>query len=188
MIDRHVLHISPAHKGCRLVGLCGACVKSPTGEITSQDCGLRRIGLAALPVAALLAAMPLMAGISASAYNAAVGPMVQFFTRTMIQQVFEARYCPLAAMLLFGLAWVFLVFSRRESVPGVVRLLGCGGIGFLSFSFFRVALGLMYDQHLALANFWEEATEMVFILGVYYLLWVFRRAFPMPITFSRARL
>jgi len=48
---------------------------------------------------------------------------------------------------------------------------GLRAIGFLFFSFFRVALGLMYDQHLALADFWEEATELLFILGVYYLLW-----------------
>jgi rhodanese-related sulfurtransferase len=185
IIDRDVLHFGPAHKSCRLVGLCGACVRTPTGELSSLDCGLRRLGLAALPAAALLATIPLMTDISASAYNAAVGPIVQFFTRTPIQQVFEARYCPLAAMCLFGLAWVLLIFSRRESMPALVRLLGCAAIGFLFFSFFRVALGLIYDQHLALANFWEEATELLFILGVYYLLWGFRRAFPLSISWLK---
>jgi hypothetical protein len=38
----------------------------------------------------------------------------------------------------------------------------------------------MFASHLALSTFWEEATELIFILAIFYLLWVFRRTLRLP--------
>ena len=174
-IDHRVLHFSDPKKRCAFVDLCGLCIKNPAAGLSVTDCGVYRMAVLLLPLGMLLALIPLGAPLSLYAANVHVGPLVHFYIRTAIQQLFEVRYAPLAAILLFGLAWTVLLFARQSALHPLVRLLTSGAAGFLGFSYFRTGLGLIYENNLALATFWEEATELIFILAALYILWVFRR-------------
>jgi len=174
-LDRRVLHFSTLEKRCAFVELCGLCIKNPAGGLSSVQCGLRRLALLLLPLGALLALIPLSAPLSFQAFNTRIGSIIHFYIRTVIQQLFETRYSPLAAITLFGLAWIVLVSSPRTPLHPLSRLSACGAVGFIGFSYFRTGLGLIYEKNLALATFWEEVTELVFILAVLYVLRVFRR-------------
>ena len=174
-IDHRVLHFSDPKKRCAFVDLCGLCIKNPAAGLSVTDCGVYRMAVLLLPLGMLLALIPLGAPLSLYAANVHVGPLVHFYIRTAIQQLFEVRYAPLAAILLFGSAWIVLLFARQSALHPLVRLLASGAAGFLGFSYFRTGLGLIYENNLALATFWEEATELVFILAALYILWVFRR-------------
>lgn len=176
-LDRRMIHFSAPEKRCTFVGLCGLCIKNQADKLIIPHCGLRRLMLLLLPVGALLAFVPLYAPLSLAAYNTNIGPLIHYFIRSVTQQLYETRYSPLAAIALFSLAWITVIFSRRMLIHPLARLLACSGVGFLSFSYFRTVLGLVYKDNLPIAMFWEEVTELAFILAALHILRVFHRTF-----------
>jgi hypothetical protein len=45
----------------------------------------------------------------------------------------------------------------------------------LGFSFFRLTLNAIFINHLVWFEFWEEATELMFVAATAFLLWQFKR-------------
>ena len=50
------------------------------------------------------------------------------------------------------------------------------GAGPLGFGMLRSTLTALYGANLVWFAFWEEATELMFIVGVCFILWVFRQS------------
>ena len=66
-----------------------------------------------------------------------------------------------------------LLFKRDNPLP-LAKAAFAAGAGPLGFALFRVLVTGPYGQNLVWRNFWEECTELLFIAGVVYCLWLFR--------------
>jgi hypothetical protein len=53
-------------------------------------------------------------------------------------------------------------------------------LGALGFSFFRVALNGIFANNLVWFEFWEEATELMFVGFIGFVLWRFQRMLVQP--------
>jgi hypothetical protein len=91
-----------------------------------------------------------------------------------LYQVFEVRYLPAAALLLFAVAWGLLRFKRSEPVAWS-KVFFAAGAGALGFSFFRLVLLHAYRDNLAWFGVWEEITELLFVGSAAIVLWIFRQ-------------
>lgn len=169
-LDERLVHFSQADRQCAMLPVCGPCVK-----YQRVRCGVRRmaqfIGIALV----FLAIIPLLSPFNYTAYNTLIGPVNHYYVRPMVHQWFEARYSPSIAIVLISLALLVIKLTPRTTLHPLARILLCTGAGFLGFGFFRVTLGLVYADALVWANFWEELTELMFVVAVIYTLWVFRR-------------
>jgi hypothetical protein len=70
---------------------------------------------------------------------------------------------------------LILAFKKDDPLP-LAKIFFAAGIGPLGFGMFRSILTGMYSQHMVWFNFWEEVTELLFIVGVCFILWVFRQS------------
>jgi len=169
-LDERLIHFSQADRRCALLPVCGPCVK-----YQAVRCGIRRIAQLACLVMIVLAIIPLLSPFSYTAYNTQIGPVNHYYVRPIVHQWFEARYSPAVAIGFFSLALLVMLFTPQVTIHPLARVLLCGGIGFFGFSLFRVTLGLIYAEALVWATFWEELTELMFVVAVIFILWVFRR-------------
>jgi phosphatidylglycerol:prolipoprotein diacylglycerol transferase len=72
-------------------------------------------------------------------------------------------------------------FAPAMALAMVIGRFGCflsgeDGLGFFGFAMFRVTLGMVYAEALVWGTFWEELTELMFVVVVIYMLWVFRNS------------
>ena len=168
-LDQRLIHFSQADKHCALLPVCGQCVK-----YQPVRCGIRRIAQFMGISLIILSAIPLLAPFSYTAYNTQIGPIVHYYTRPIIHQWFEARFSPILAILLSGFALLVMQRTAHITLHPLAKALLCAGVGFLGFGLFRVTLGMIYAERLVWAIFWEEATELMFVSAVIYILWIFR--------------
>ncbi len=169
-LDERLVHFSEADKHCAMLPVCGPCVK-----YQEVRCGVRRIAQFTGVAMVVLAIIPLLSSFSYTAYNTLIGPVNHYYVRPMVHQWFEARYSPLVAIILTGLALLVMQHTPGTTLHPLARALLCAGAGFFGFGLFRVTLGLVYAEALVWATFWEELTELMFVAAVIYILWVFRR-------------
>jgi hypothetical protein len=81
-----------------------------------------------------------------------------------------------------------LLLKRQEPI-GPAKIAFAAGVGPMAFGMLRMILGAAYDQNRVWFLFWEEATELVMVVGVCCLLWIFRRGlFPGFDAWFRAKL
>lgn len=168
-LDERLVHFSQADKHCAMLPVCGPCVK-----YQAVRCGIRRIAQFSSIALIVLAIIPLLSLFSYTAYNTRIGPVYHYYVRPVVHQWFEARYSPSVAIILVILALLIMFLTPRVSIHPLARVLFCGGFGFIGFALFRVMLGMIYAEALIWATFWEELTELMFVVAVIYLLWVFR--------------
>lgn len=167
--DKRLIHFSQAQDRCGFLALCRQCYKS--GEVA---CRLFRIFLFLSAAGLVLTTIPLAAHPVPVSYNTRIFGTFFNFANTVPFQLFEIRYCPLVAALLFAAAGLVLLFrQRRPSVTA--KVLFAGGAGFLGFSFFRLFLFAPYTDNLVWQFYWEEATEIIFIAGLVIALRLFRK-------------
>jgi hypothetical protein len=169
-VDGRVLHVSARGKKCALASLCTVC-----GKNSGAPCGLQRIfkfSIAALIVTSLIAfcARPTMVS-----YDSKVLLTPFNFSHPVIYQLFEIRYCPVLAIVLFALSYLALVRSKDDALQ-VPKILFSAGMGAFLFGMFRLVLFQMFANDLAWFNSWEEIMELVLIVGVGFVLHVFRQA------------
>jgi rhodanese-related sulfurtransferase len=167
--DKRLIHFSQAQDRCAFLALCRQCYKS--GEAA---CRLFRIFLFLAAAGFVLTAIPLTAHPVPVSYNTRIFGTFFNFSNTIPFQLFEIRYCPLVAALLFAAAGLVLMFHQRRPSP-MAKVLFAGGAGFLGFSFFRLFLFAPYADNVVWQFFWEEATEIIFIAGLVIILWLFRK-------------
>jgi hypothetical protein len=70
-----------------------------------------------------------------------------------------------------------LVLSlRKNDALLLAKIFLAAGIGPLGFGMFRGILAGLYSQNMVWFSFWEEGTELLFIVGVCFVLWIFRQS------------
>ncbi len=167
-MDERFMHVSDRGRRCVALPLCGDCAK-----FHPVPCRLRRIGLFAIPATALLAVLPLTAPTVFTSYLAMILGSPNHYRHPGLVQTFELGFAPLFALGFFSVSFLTLWSDQTHDFRRP-KAWYAAGLGFLGFSLFRTVLFGVFDQDLGLATNWEEWTETLFILGVGWILWVFR--------------
>ena len=123
----------------------------------------------------LLTFIPLLATPHTVAYNTHILGTTYHYSHPLIHQIFELRYCPLLAFIFFGLAFLVLWFKKNSSTSTLAKIFFVAGLGTLSFSLLRLMLKFVYQNNLIWATYWEEFTELLFVITTGVVLWIFRR-------------
>jgi rhodanese-related sulfurtransferase len=171
-IDRRAIHYNDLDKRCTAMGLCLSC-----SRYRSVVCRARRAYQLFIPVLALLACMPLLARFHSDGYTGLIFGVQYFYGRFGVYQFYENRVLPVMALACFALG--YLPLWRKRSNPAVsfwTQVFTAAGMGALSFSLIRLALSTMYSTNLVWFDFWEETTELIFVVAIGAVLWLFREA------------
>jgi len=176
-LDQRVIHLSVTGKKCAAAPLCGVCAKfQPPERNSGLTCRLKRMYQLIIPILALLSTIPLSVRFSTIAYNSRVYSFPFFYTRFFVYQLYENRFLPILAILLFGAAYIPLFFKTGEPIPLLTHIFLSAGLGTLGFSIFRVVFSMLYQTNQVWFNFWEETTELIFVAATGVVLWLFRRS------------
>jgi hypothetical protein len=168
-MDIHVIKLSARGQRCSALELCERCIKNET-----VDCGFRKVLLLLLPAMCALAFIPLLATISSVSYNTLILGTPYNYSHQVIYQLFENRYCPILALILFATALLILLRQPKRPLSIFVRIFTAAGLGALGFSFFRLLFTKVYANNLMWSTFWEELTELLFLIATWSILLCFR--------------
>jgi rhodanese-related sulfurtransferase len=167
LVDAKVVRLVDPAAHCAVQKLCGHCWKREP-----VSCGLHRLFVFLIPALALVALMPLTAPLAPARFSSRVFLGVGESGMPVVNQIVELRVYPLlgAAFMLVALALSGGGPTKvaRAEPPFFV------GLGFLGFALFRFVVGHGYRWRLPWVDFWEEATELLAIVGVAVGLWLFR--------------
>ena len=109
-----------------------------------------------------------------NAYNTGIfGTLYNYAHLRVFQQV-ENWYCAAAAVAGLGASLAVLLVKRKNAIA-TAKVFFAAGMGPLGFGMLRMVLGGAYDQNRVWYLFWEETTELLFILAICFVLWTFRR-------------
>ena len=169
-MDSRILILSDPNKKCAALSLCRKCIK-----YENVPCGLKRTFFMIIPASILLAMMPLCADWHNNSYNTMIFGTFYNYTHRLIYQQFELLYCPIVTIVLLTISLLILTLKREDSLL-LAKIFFAAGIGPLGFGMFRSILAGLYSQNMVWFNFWEEGTELLFIVGVCFVLWVFRQS------------
>jgi len=174
VLDRRVLRFSSGGSNCALNEKCQPCVK----DQGSIGCKVRQLALLSIITILALAFVPLTAELASVSYNTTIFHSPFNYSHPVVYQVFETHYCPVYALIMLGAALVVTFVSNR--MLGWAKILGAAGTGALGFSFLRLMVFHFYSSNLIWFEFWEEATELMFIGGLAIVLWMFRERLEKP--------
>jgi rhodanese-related sulfurtransferase len=169
-MDRRLIKLSDPDARCAALGLCRRCTKH-----ADVPCGLQRVFLFFIPVLMILAAAPLCVELVPASYNTTIFGRFYNYSHPVVDQVFEVRYLPALAMVLLLVSVAVLQFGKRDAVLWS-KVFFAAGTGALGFSFLRLVLFHAFRDNLVWFGAWEEFTELLYVLGVGAVLWVFREA------------
>lgn len=167
-LDQRVVKYSDPKARCAWLEMCRSCIK-----YKDVPCGLNRLFKLTIPALIIITIMPLNAVTHFISYNTDIMGALYNYSHAEVYQLFEIRYAPIAAMALFAVS--LLALPRRHSGEVLLpKLFLAAGVGFLAFSFFRLMLLSFYSDNMVWFVFWEEATEMLLIVSIGAVLWIFR--------------
>jgi len=126
-----------------------------------------------VPVCASLAFIPILSPLQPEAYTTSIFNIPYSYTRLAFYEVYERRILPVLALIAFFIAYLSL-WRDWEAISFSTKVFLCAGLGVLSFSFFRVALNAIFVNNLVWFEFWEEATELMFVGTIGFCLWRYR--------------
>lgn len=173
-LDRRLIKYSAARDRCSALSLCHACIK-----YADAPCGLRRMFAMLIPATIIVAFIPLCADLRPSVYDTTVWGKPVHYAEALSDQLFGIRYCPALAILLMTASWLVLLFKRVEPVSPA-KILFAAALGPLGFGFMRLFLVAVYRNDAVWANAWEEITELIFVVAIAFVLWIFRQALFAP--------
>ena len=166
--DRKVFRVTDPEKRCAFLSLCKSCVKN--SDVT---CKAKTLAVMVSIGLIVVSCMPLMADYTLGSYNTVILGARYYYVHPIVYQLFELLVCPLYAALLFTATLSSVLFTKGKTVPGIAKVLVSAGLGALGFSVLRLLLFSAYRDHLVWSVFWEEATELLYILLVFRFLWLF---------------
>ena len=170
-LDERLIHFTKKSKKCAASDLCGKCIKAQ-----AVPCGIRRLILLLLPVMLILAMLPLAARLQEVSYQTVIFGTLYTYKWPSLYQLSEARFAPGLAMLLLAGAWLAMFLDRRLPIPNTARVLVAAGFGALLFGTFRFTLKTMFFENLIWADYWEELTELLFVLAITAVLILFKQS------------
>jgi len=117
--------------------------------------------------------MPLLADYQSESYNTVIYGTFYNYSHALAYQLFEFLFCPIAAAALFAASLGVLVFRKSASLemPKILFAMGAGPMGF---ALLRMITLAPYAHNQVWFTFWEETTELIFIIGVAAVMWIFR--------------
>jgi rhodanese-related sulfurtransferase len=169
-LDYRLIKFSPEKERCAALSLCRACLK-----YAPAPCGLKRLFTVMIPAFMLLSLMPWCASLSLTSYDTNILGTVHNYCHMVSAQLFEYRFCAGLALLLFTVSWLVLLFKRHQPVA-VSKVLFAAALGPLSFGMLRMFFVSTFTDNLMWFDVWEELTELLFIVSIGLVLWVFRDA------------
>lgn len=170
-VDERLLKLTGSPGACAALKVCGRCTRHE-----AAGCKARAVTRFLLPAAAILAAIPFLAPLEPQAYAVSIFGFPYSYARLEPYEFYERRALPAMAMLSFVVALIPLLRKGEPPLPLITRLFASAGLGALGFSMFRVTLDAVFVGNLVWFEFWEEATELIFIAAVAFTLWQFRHA------------
>ncbi len=168
-VDNRIVHISDPEESCGALQLCGRCIKH-----ADVPCGLRRVFYLLIVAMMVATGMLLTADFHRVAYNVEIYGAPYTYSNPMAYQLYEIGYCPLVALVMFAVSLLMLLRAKGNRL-GPSKMAFAAGVGALGFGSLRMILAGAYSQRMVYFVFWEEATELLFIIGVCCVLWIFRR-------------
>jgi hypothetical protein len=166
--DSRIIKISNTDQKCAALSLCRSCIK-----YTEAPCGLKRLFLFLTPACLALSFIPLTAAPHWVSYNTYIFGTFFNHSHSVINQLFEIRFCPIIAFVLFSITFMILLFKKDDPITPS-KVLFASGMGYLGFGMFRLFIFAPYHDNLVWKSFWEELTELIFVVGVGITLWIFR--------------
>ena len=175
-VDRRLIRYSDPQQRCAALGLCRQCIKQ-----ADVPCRLRQLFYVLIPAHIILAFMPLLApigsglaGLETPSYNTRIFGAFYNYSHPAIYQLYELRFLPVVAIALMGASLAVLLLNRSDPVRWS-KFLFAAGMGPLGFSLLRLFIYAPYRQNQVWFTFWEEVTELMFVVGAGAVLWLFRR-------------
>ncbi len=168
-LDTRLLHLTSSTSACQALSVCGVCTRH-----ASAGCKARTFARFILPILAILTFIPILAPLQPDAYAVSIFGFPYSYARLGIYEFYERRILPLLAMLVLTLAYTPLLRKGEPPIPFSTKAFMSAGLGALSFSFFRVALNSVFAGNLVWFEFWEEATELIFVGAIAFALWQFK--------------
>lgn len=154
-LDQRLIHYSGSGK-CAAAPLCHGCIKHQ-----QVSCSLQRLFLFLIPGLALLAFLPLTSSLRTEGYATTVFGTEHLYRHPIVHQLYELRYLPTAALVLFALSFVVLL-RERHPAP-IARILCSAALGALSFSYLRLLMVAGFADKQVWFGAWEELTELVYV-------------------------
>jgi hypothetical protein len=167
IFDRRLLHINDGR--CTASELCGVCKRT-----SPLKCAARRTSQLIVALMALVSFIPLSAAVTPENYLTDVFGFSYSYARLAFYQWYELRALPLLALAFFIASWIPLLQRGGGPIPRLAKILFSAGIGALGFSLLRLTLASVFAKDLVWFEFWEEATELMFITAIGFILWQFR--------------
>ncbi len=169
-LDHRLIKYSDPNQRCAAINLCDGCIKH-----MDVPCKLKRLFLLGIPALLVVALMAFCAAPKPVSYNVTILGASYSYTHGIVHQLFEIRFCPVLAMALLAASFLALAFKKEKAVE-VSKVLFAAALGPLGFSFFRGVLLGAYRDNMVWFVFWEEATELLFVIVAGAILWVFWQA------------
>ena len=168
-LDGRFIRYSDPDERCAAIPLCRGCIK-----YQDAPCGFRRLFLLLLPAFMVLSLLPLCATFVTTSYNTRILGTPYNYTHAVVHQLYEIRFLPVVAVVLFGASFGVLRFAERYPIPWS-KMFFAAASGAISFSLFRAFLLGPFQENLVWFAFWEEATEFLYVAGAAAVLLVFRQ-------------
>jgi rhodanese-related sulfurtransferase len=168
-MDDRLIHLSDSGQKCAALALCRACVK-----YGDNPCRLKQMFYFVIPACAILAAIPFSSAVKAVSYNTHIWGTFYNFSHSVLYQIYEIRYCPFFAIILYLISFLVLRFKTSDAIEWA-KIFFAAATGAIGFGLFRLILFSLHSDNQIWFNFWEETTELIFVAGVCFVLWAFRK-------------
>lgn len=169
-LDRRTIKFTDKNDTCALLKTCQSCYKH-----TEFPCRFRYLFLYMTAFFFVLCFVPLLADIRDVSYSTDILGSHYGYVHAGVHQIFEIRYAPVAAGILF-IAGFFVLWINQSDAMTFAKICVSAGWGFLGFSYFRLILLNTYSDTLAWFIVWEEITEWLFVLCAAVIFWLFRKS------------
>jgi hypothetical protein len=173
-MDFRLIKYSALKDRCAALSLCRSCIK-----YANVPCGLRRLFSFLIPALVVVALMLPSADLKAAAHRTCIFKSVQVYSNPVWSQIFEGRYCAWLAILFLLCSFACLLLKRDDPVTPA-KILFAGAMGPLGFGLMRLFLRTAFSENLVWSTIWEELTELIFVVGVGVVLWLFRQSLFAP--------
>lgn len=161
--DNRVFHFSEKDRTCALLAQCGRCYK-----YGDSRCNMWYVSLFVVPAAAVIVGIPLSASLGSRFYAGDVFGSTVLFGHPVEYQFLETRIYPAIALVFFLCSFAALLLGKEKRFD-VAKILFAMGLGPLGFSLLRFLFYWGYQATPLWADAWEEITEFLFILFIFWI-------------------
>ncbi len=170
-LDTRIIKFSIPNKRCAFLEVCKECAKN-----TPIQCKARYLFMLGTGMLAILAIFPLLTQPTNASYNTQILGSSYNYCRLLLYQYYESRYLPIVTLVLCGLTFLVFMKKKNEPAPWLARVFVSAALGAWGFSMLRLVFTLVFQNALIWADFWEEITELMFVVSVAAVIWIYRKS------------